>query len=144
MKHTIKLHTPAARLFAGMLIATVMLPGCETIKSIENPFTQKSAEEAAAESALSAGIALYDRGEYAAAVKKLAGSNEIWKARNQVQLEALKYMAFSYCVTSQPVPCRYQFDKALKLDPSFDLAPGEKGHPLWGPVFERAKKSVAR
>jgi len=29
----------------------------------------------------------------------------------------------------------------LKLNKDFDLLPGEKGHPLWGPVFERAKKS---
>jgi hypothetical protein len=27
----------------------------------------------------------------------------------------------------------------LRLDPSFDLAPGEQGHPLWGPVFVKAK-----
>ena len=132
--------TPATRYLASLLAATVMLSGCAAIKEIENPFKQESTQEAAAKSSLSAGIALYDRGEYAAAVKKLASSGEIWKADKSVQLEALKYMAFSYCVTSQPAPCKHQFDKALKLDPAFDLAPGEKGHPLWGPVFERAKR----
>jgi hypothetical protein len=49
-------------------------------------------------------------------------------------------MAFSYCVTSRQTLCRQQFEKALKIDPAFDLAPGEKGHPLWGAVFDRAKK----
>jgi hypothetical protein len=53
---------------------------------------------------------------------------------------ALKYTAFSYCVTSRPAQCRQAFDKALRLDPSFQLAPGEYGHPLWGPVFAKAKK----
>jgi hypothetical protein len=53
---------------------------------------------------------------------------------------ALKYTAFSYCVTSRPAQCRQAFDKALKLDPAFELAPGEYGHPLWGPVFAKAKK----
>jgi hypothetical protein len=43
-------------------------------------------------------------------------------------------------VTSRQTLCRQQFDKALKLDPSFDLEPGEHGHPLWGPVFTKAKK----
>jgi hypothetical protein len=56
---------------------------------------------------------------------------------------ALKYQAFSYCVTSRPAPCRQAFDRALRLDPSFDLAPGEHGHPLWGPVFTKAKQAAA-
>ena len=53
---------------------------------------------------------------------------------------SLKYMAFSYCVTSRQTLCKQQFDKAFKISPTFDLAPGEKGHPLWTPMFERAKK----
>lgn len=135
-----KLKTPAVRHLASLLATAIMLSGCAAIKSIDNPFKQETTEEAAAKSSLSAGIALYDKGDYAAAVKKLATSGEIWKASKGVQLDALKYMAFSYCVTSQPVTCKNQFDKALKLDPEFDLTPGEKGHPLWGPVFERAKR----
>jgi Tfp pilus assembly protein PilF len=125
---------------ASLLTAATMLSGCAAIKAIDNPFKQESAEEGAARSALSTGIALYDRGDYAGAVKKLGSADEIWKADKDIQLQALKYMAFSYCVTSQPAACRQQFGKALKLDPAFDLAPGEKGHPLWGPVFERAKR----
>lgn len=125
---------------ASLLATAIMFSGCAAIKTIDNPFKQETAEHAAAKSALSAGIALYDHGNYAAAVKKLAASGEIWTANKDLQLQALKYMAFSYCVTSQPAPCKHQFDKALTLDPEFDLAPGEKGHPLWGPVFERAKK----
>ncbi|MBI3230981.1 MAG: TssQ family T6SS-associated lipoprotein, partial [Burkholderiales bacterium] len=57
-----------------------------------------------------------------------------------VQIDAAKFMAFSYCVTNRNALCRQQFERALKLDPSFDLAAGEKGHPLWGPVFLKAKK----
>jgi Tfp pilus assembly protein PilF len=128
------------RHLAGLLAAAVLLSGCAELKKIENPFKQESAEDAAAKSALAGGIALYENGDYAAAVRKLGNTAEIWKADKDVRLQALKYMAFSYCVTSQPVPCRQHFDKALKLDPAFDLAPGEKGHPLWGPVFDRAKK----
>ena len=140
MKFTMKLKTPAVRHLASLLAATVILSGCAAIQPIDNPFKQETNEEAAAKSSLSAGIALYDNGDYTAAAKKLATSGEIWKASKSVQLEALKYMAFSYCVTSQPVTCKQQFDKALKLDPEFDLAPGEKGHPLWSPVFDRAKR----
>lgn len=147
MKLFVKPQTRTTRYLASLLAAAIMLSGCADIKKIENPFKQvetpskkEPTENAAAKSSLSAGIALYDQGEYAAAVKKLSTSSEIWKADKDVQLQALKYMAFSYCVTSQPAPCRHQFERALKLDPAFDLAPGEKGHPLWGPVFDRAKK----
>lgn len=94
-----------------------------------------------AQSALSEGIGLYDRGDFNGAIKQLAGARDIWTSDKATQTKALKYMAFSYCVTSRKVLCRKQFEKALKLDPAFDLAPGEKGHPLWTPVFERAKKS---
>ncbi len=135
-------HMPGARHLASLLTAALLLSGCATIQTMENPFKAEpvAAENPAAKSALGAGIALYNHGHYSAAIKKLGSSSDIWKADNKVQLEALKYMAFSYCVTSQPAACKQQFDKAFKLDPAFDLEPGEKGHPLWGPVFDQAKR----
>jgi Tfp pilus assembly protein PilF len=137
MEHITTAQASTKRYLPALLAATVMLSACATFS---NPFKKETPAETAARAALDAGIALYDNGDYAAAVKKLAASGEIWSANKSVQLDALKYMAFSYCVMSQPVACKQQFDKALKLDPSFELAPGEKGHPMWGPVFERSKK----
>ncbi|MES2740516.1 MAG: TssQ family T6SS-associated lipoprotein [Pseudomonadota bacterium] len=91
--------------------------------------------------ALKDGVLLYNNGDYNNAIKRLTGASEIWNGGSRAtQVSALKYMAFSYCVTGRKTLCRQQFDKALKLDPNFDLAPGENGHPLWGPVFARAKK----
>ena len=93
--------------------------------------------------ALKEGIALYNNGSYSDAIKKL-NSPDIWQNGKDkaVQIDAAKFMAFSYCVSTPPrLPqCRQQFERALKLDPHFDLAAGEKGHPLWGPVFLKAKK----
>ena len=66
------------------------------------------------------------------------------QADTALQLEALKYAAFSYCVTRRVTLCRQQFAKAFKLDKSFDLSPGEKGHPLWTPSFERARKEAGK
>lgn len=95
------------------------------------------------ELALKEGIGLYNNGDYNGAIKRLHGATDIWEGGNKaIQLDALKYMAFSYCVTSKQVQCKQEFEKALKLDSAFDLAPGEKGHPLWGPVFARAKKGL--
>jgi hypothetical protein len=89
---------------------------------------------------LKEGIALYNNGDYNGAIKRL-GALDVAAGPKATQLEALKYTAFSYCVTSRQTLCRQQFDKALKLDASFDLEPGEHGHPLWGPVFVKAKKN---
>jgi hypothetical protein len=94
-----------------------------------------------AKSPLNEGIDLYDKGDYNGAIKHLTGAADIWSADKATQISALKYIAFSYCVTGRQALCRQQFEKALKLDPAFDLAAGEKGHPLWAPSFERAKKA---
>lgn len=127
---------------AGLLVAA-LLAGCAHM-----PFggTAKPAAEAHAESAapapagLKEGIALYNDGDYNGAIRRL-GMLDVTSGPKATQLEALKYSAFSYCLTSRQTLCRQQFEKALKLDPSFDLEPGEHGHPLWGPVFVKAKKS---
>ncbi|WP_296949954.1 TssQ family T6SS-associated lipoprotein [uncultured Massilia sp.] len=92
---------------------------------------------------LQEGIRLYDDGDYAGAIRRLA-ARDVNNGPLATRLAALKYTAFSYCVTSRPAQCRQAFDKALRLDPDFDLAPGEHGHPLWGPVFTRAKQAAGR
>jgi hypothetical protein len=91
--------------------------------------------------ALREGVALYNEGDYNGAIKRLS-ARELNSGPLATRLSALKYTAFSYCLTSRPGPCRQAFDKALRLDPSFDLAPGEHGHPLWGPVFTQAKQAA--
>ncbi|MES2152795.1 MAG: TssQ family T6SS-associated lipoprotein [Pseudomonadota bacterium] len=96
---------------------------------------------AAEQALLQEGIALYNNGDYNGAIKRLSAPEIGASGVKAAQLSALKYMAFSYCVTQRQTLCRQQFEKALKLDPAFDLAPGERGHPLWGPVFTRAKKT---
>lgn len=92
--------------------------------------------------ALQEGIRLYNDGDYNGAIRRLS-ARDVSNAALATRLSALKYTAFSYCLTARPVLCRQSFDKALRLDPAFDLAPGENGHPLWGPVFTKAKQTVA-
>jgi len=87
------------------------------------------------------GIRLYNEGDYNGAIKRLS-ARDLNNGPLATRLTALKYTAFSYCVTSRPAQCRQTFDKALRLDPDFDLAPGEHGHPLWGPVFTKAKQAA--
>jgi hypothetical protein len=86
------------------------------------------------------GVRLYNIGEFNSAIAKLSAP-EIQNADAATRTSALKYTAFSYCVTQRPVPCRQAFDKALRIDARFELAPGEEGHPMWSPVFEKARAS---
>lgn len=90
------------------------------------------------QNALREAIRLYDEGQFNSAIRRLA-SQDIENGSVPTRVAALKYTAFSYCVTDRPAQCERAFERAIKLDPAFDLEPGERGHPLWGPVFAKAK-----
>jgi hypothetical protein len=126
------------------LAAACAAAGCASTGTAGGAGVPSSAAPASASSppsGLAEGIALYNKGDYNGAIKRL-GQADVTAGPKAMQLAGLKYSAFSYCVTARQVLCRQQFDKALKIDPAFDLAAGEYGHPLWGPVFVKAKKAV--
>ena len=113
-------------------------PGAGNVSSTSQPMPLiLSAEQVG----LKEGIELYNKGSFNDAIKRL-NSAEVATGSRATQVTAHKYTAFSYCVTSRQTLCRQAFEKAFKLDPAFDLAQGEHGHPLWGPAFARAKKSA--
>ncbi|MBZ2208138.1 TssQ family T6SS-associated lipoprotein [Massilia soli] len=125
------------------LIFAATLAGCaatQVAPPAPAPAPVKPAAPGPDQVALQEGIELYNKGDFNGAIKRL-GTAEISAGSKARQLEALKYQAFSYCVTSRKTLCGKQFEKALALDPAFDLGPGEHGHPLWGPVFTRLKKA---
>ena len=153
------------RTLTATLAGAVLLTGCETIGPAIGikpgvsapaatpattaggkpvPGSSQNAQPAAPvlspeQLGLKEGIDLYNRGAFNDAIKRLAAPEVVGGSR-ATQLQAYKYTAFSYCVTSRQTLCRQTFEKAFKLDPAFDLQPGEHGHPLWGPAFARAKK----
>jgi hypothetical protein len=95
------------------------------------------------EVALSEGSALYEKGDYRGAIRKLSTARDTLDDSSAQKKTSLRLLAFSYCVTNQKPLCRQQFNALLKIDPSFELAKAEAGHPLWGPVFKEAKLAVA-
>ena len=97
------------------------------------------AEAQAEQLALREGIRLYNEGDFNGAIRRL-GANELRDAPARTRVTALKYTAFSYCVTSRPKQCEEAFERAFKIDPDFTLESGEQGHPLWGPAYERARR----
>ena len=111
--------------------------------SREEPRQSREARENAAgrdQTALRDGIRLYNEGDFNGAIKRLGSDDIRSNSPARIRVTALKYTAFSYCVTSRPKQCEQAFERALKIDPDFTLDSGEEGHPLWGPAYERAKR----
>ena len=80
----------------------------------------------------------YEDGDYPKAIKLFQDSlKETLVPADQIQ--ALKYTAFSYCLTNRLTLCRAEFEKILQLNPAFELEAAEAGHPSWGPPFRTVK-----
>lgn len=99
-------------------------------------------EPSASEKALAAALETFDRGDYPAAIRQLTPLGGDPTLDKEGQLRALRSLAFAQCLTRATVACRQTFERAFRLDSRFDLAPAERGHPIWGPQFERARKAV--
>lgn len=93
-----------------------------------------------ADDALQAAQASFASGDYTRTIKLLRNNDAVDAADRRTQVQAHKLMAFSYCVTGRVSLCRGEFEKALSLDPKFELTNAEKGHPIWGPAFEAARQ----
>lgn len=94
------------------------------------------------ERAVATAIEAYDRGEYALAVRLLTPLSNDSALDLDQQLRALKTLAFSQCSTNAVTACRGTFERAFRADAKFDLTAAERGHPIWGPQFIRARKTV--
>ncbi|PFH29908.1 MULTISPECIES: TssQ family T6SS-associated lipoprotein [Burkholderia] len=102
-----------------------------------------SPTQSAARGALDSARAAYGAGDYGRTIAILSRTKEIDGADTDTQVAAHKLLAFSYCVTNRITQCRAEFSKILDLNPRFDLSPAEKGHPIWGPAFEFARRRHA-
>jgi tetratricopeptide (TPR) repeat protein len=100
----------------------------------------KPAPRPGAEGLLDEGIAKYNEGSYDAAAKVLERAYKKGLASKADQVSALKYSAFSLCLLRKRISCRNEFVKVFRVDPDFDLAPAEAGHPSWSKTFAEAKQ----
>ena len=92
-----------------------------------------------AEQLLSDGVVKYDAGEFPAAHKLLEASLKEGLKAKEDQVKAMKYVAFTLCLQEKYRDCRNEFIKIYEVDPAFDLAPAEAGHPSWTKTFASAK-----
>lgn len=121
-----------------LLLAIPLLAGCAS-----GPFKSGGPVfESKADKTLASGIALYDDGKYPEATQTLQDALSLGLNPDN-QVKAHKYLAFTQCVSGKEKLCREEFRKILEINPAFDLAPSEAGHPIWGPVFKsiKAKKT---
>lgn len=87
---------------------------------------------------LQTGLKQYDQAQYKRAASTLQQAIDRGLAPKS-QIIAHKHLAFIYCISNRVSQCRAEFRNAFNLDPRFDLAPAEAGHPQWGPVFRSVK-----
>lgn len=87
---------------------------------------------------LKAGISAYDNGNYVESARRIQGALDAGLGDSN-QVRAHKYLAFIHCQAGRERQCRDEFSAALDIDPSFELAASEAGHPIWGPVFRSLK-----
>lgn len=112
------------------------LAGCQSapIQGIRGMFQGSPGAED-----LASGLKQYEDGNYAEATRLLQSSLDQGLSSTSDQVNAYKHLAFIHCVSGRETRCRDEFRNALKVDPSFELEANEVGHPIWGPVFRRAK-----
>lgn len=123
------------RLLSSLLGAAMVLAGCVGTSSLkpESPATPEALTQ------LQQVRDTYGAGRYGEVIRTVATSDTLASSTKAVRIEAYKLQAFSYCVSRYAQLCEDSFVRILTLDPSFELAANEAGHPSWGPAFQRAR-----
>lgn len=120
---------------AFALVAITLCAGCaspDPMREVRNFFKPKG------EAQLHAGIQLYEDGRYPQAARSFEQAINAGLS-DSGRVTAHKYLAFIHCVSRRERQCRGHFVSALEIDPGFELASAEAGHPMWGPVFRSVK-----
>lgn len=128
--------TSASRLFrlSGIIAASVVISACSVWSGSEST-ELTSSEEAQIRPVRESFMA----GQYQAVITQVNSTPALSDGSVRLHTTALKYKAFSECLTEAKRSCAATFEKILTLNPSFTLVPAEKSHPSWGPVFERVQ-----
>jgi hypothetical protein len=115
----------------------------EPQRATEQRTTSKAAASSKGEQELERAMTSYEEGAYKTAARQFQVALDFGLEPKADQVTAHKYLAFISCVSGREKSCRDEFRKALEVDPSFELAPAEVGHPIWGPVFRSVKLDAA-
>lgn len=128
---------------AGMIACALLIASCAVPQkpAIEPPAEQIARQQRVerAQANLNDGLKKYDAGSNDEAIKSFLLALDSGVLALPDQLNARKHLAFIYCLGGREASCREEFEKAIALDPKFDLSAAEAGHPSWGPVHRLVK-----
>ena len=116
----------------------------QLIAEREATVKKSSASLDKAEQALHDGLMKYEAGDYAEAQRTLESAMKMGLKDKSDQVKALKHIAFTQCLADKWGLCRATFVKIYDVDPEFDLAPAEAGHPSWTKTFAQAKAQAKK
>lgn len=91
------------------------------------------------EQMLADGLVKYGAGDYDASLRLLEAALREGLPDKGDRIRAQKHVAFSHCLKERFRECRIAFLKIFDIEPAFDLAPAEAGHPSWTKTFAAAK-----
>lgn len=132
------------RIFFALLFIGI-IAGCATPSTPVGPSPEMIARQQRverAEKSLDEGIKKYDVGAYDESMKSLLVALDSGVLTIPQQLNARKHIAFIHCVNNKELICKEEFEKAFALDPKFELAAAEAGHPTWGPIYRLVKTEI--
>ena len=81
----------------------------------------------------------YEAGRYKEVTETVGISLPLQSSTREINIEALKLQAFSYCLLKDTRRCERSFARILVRYPDFELSASESQHPMWAPAYERAK-----
>lgn len=129
-----KMNASRVFLLSGIVAAGVLLSAC-SLWSSSGSTALSSSEEVQIRPIRESFMA----GQYDAVITQVTNTPALSTGSVPLHTTALKYKAFSECLTEAKRSCAGTFEQILTLDPNFTLLPAEKSHPSWGPVFERVQ-----
>jgi Tfp pilus assembly protein PilF len=125
-------------------LALTLLGACSLTQPTPAPVVEAGAAQNLSvthyqsEQLLITGLKQYDQGQYKRASSTLQQAIDNGLVPKS-EILAHKHLAFIHCISNRINDCRSEFGKAVAIDPSFELAPAEIGHPQWGPAFRSVK-----
>jgi len=129
---------------AVLLAAGVALGGCGSVPTSDGvPTRPPAGEPSEGRRQIERAIAAFEQGRFPESTRLLQETPELLAEPVAVRAQALKWLAFNHCVAGRRNACRRAFDALLVLEPAFELAPAESGHPSWGAEFDQARAAAS-
>lgn len=122
----------------ALLLSVALLSACSFMsKQPENG--QPAASDPDAHALYQQGLGSYRSSQFDAALKQLDAAATSGRLKSSDEVNARKHIAFIHCAGAREAACREQFQAIMRIEPKFDLAQNEAGHPSWGPVWRSLK-----